>query len=71
MKTRYQIFDAKGTMVREGRMILLDSRNLREAPVERVWSEWYDPSSEHYVESYVYAPHPKIVLNEGERVVFS
>lgn len=71
MKTKYQIFDAEGTLVREGRMVLLDPKDLKEAPVEQVWSEWYNWRLEHYVESYVYAPHPKVVLNEGERVVFS
>lgn len=71
MKTKYQIFDVAGILVREGRMVLLDPKNLHESSVEIVWSEWYDPTCEHYVESYVYAPVPKIVLTEGERVVFS
>lgn len=52
-------------------MVLLNPKNLEGSPVEIVWSEWYDPECEHYVESYVYKPAPKIVLDEGERVVFS
>ena len=71
MKTKYQIFAAEGTLVREGTMVLLNPKNLEGSPVEIVWSEWYDPECEHYVESYVYKPAPKIVLAEGERVVFS
>lgn len=71
LKTKYQVFDAEGNMVREGRMVLRDPTNLHEAPTSTIWAEWYDPVMALYFETYVYTTYPKLILTEGEEAVFS